>query len=133
MLIEIKHQTTSSTICYITSPCSCSASMPLMLSSVSLLQSLHEVIPDACISFSSSKAYKKIPTSSLDLPRCSEESLLHHSDDKFCFCQNIKHGEMVLCDNPTCTIEWYHFSCVGLLFSSKGEWYCSRCNVAKCM
>ena len=131
MLIKIKHQTTSSTTCYSSSPV-VQHHMPLMLSSVSLLQSLHEVIPDACISFSSSKA-DDIPTSSLDLPRCLEESVLHRSDDKFCFCQNIEHGEMVLCDNPTCTIQWYHFSCVGLLFPPKVEWYSSRGNFAKCM
>ena len=50
--------------------------------------------------------------------------------EKFCFCHDIEYGEMAFCDNPTCPIGWFHFSCVGLQFPPTGTWYCSKCDGA---
>ncbi len=33
---------------------------------------------------------------------------------------------MIKCDNEKCTIEWFHFKCVGLNSFPKGKWYCSK-------
>jgi len=35
--------------------------------------------------------------------------------------------EMVGCDNDSCRLEWFHFSCVGLKRKPKGSWYCDEC------
>ncbi|XP_021636017.2 PHD finger protein ING1 isoform X2 [Hevea brasiliensis] len=49
------------------------------------------------------------------------------NEPTYCFCQQVSYGEMVACDNPHCTIEWFHFGCVGLKEQPKGKWYCSDC------
>lgn len=33
----------------------------------------------------------------------------------YCFCRQISYGAMVACENPDCTIEWFHFPCVNLI------------------
>lgn len=62
----------------------------------------------------------KKPIEILDMPPDDNEP-------KFCHCRNISYGEMVCCDNMDCPIEWFHFACVGLQESPKGNWYCSAC------
>ncbi len=32
----------------------------------------------------------------------------------FCVCGKGFFGGMIACDNPSCSVEWYHFECVGL-------------------
>ena len=34
---------------------------------------------------------------------------------------------MVACDNESCSIEWFHFVCVGVTSKPKGEWFCPSC------
>ena len=64
------------------------------------------------------------------LPKAIEESSLFVGAENFCFCHDIEYGEMVFCDNPTCPIGWFHFSCVGLQFPPTGTWHCSKCDGA---
>ncbi|XP_029342213.1 chromatin modification-related protein YNG2-like [Acyrthosiphon pisum] len=45
----------------------------------------------------------------------------------YCLCVQISYGEMICCDNDSCPIEWFHFSCVSLLTKPKGKWFCPRC------
>ncbi|KAI8918354.1 hypothetical protein DFJ77DRAFT_438697 [Powellomyces hirtus] len=45
----------------------------------------------------------------------------------YCICRQVSYGDMVGCDNPSCQIEWFHYSCVGLVHPPKGKWYCSTC------
>ncbi|KAI8129187.1 Inhibitor of growth protein 1 [Lucilia cuprina] len=45
----------------------------------------------------------------------------------YCVCNQISFGEMILCDNDLCPIEWFHFSCVSLVLKPKGKWYCPNC------
>ena len=48
--------------------------------------------------------------------------------DKYCLCRKGEFGHMIFCDNLNCTIQWYHFSCVGLKEAPVGKWYCPTCN-----
>lgn len=33
----------------------------------------------------------------------------------WCICRKIDDGrEMIMCENPQCVIEWFHFDCVGI-------------------
>lgn len=45
----------------------------------------------------------------------------------YCYCKQVSYGDMVGCDYPDCAIEWFHYSCVGLLAPPKGKWYCKEC------
>jgi hypothetical protein len=47
----------------------------------------------------------------------------------YCICQQISYGEMIFCENDTCPIEWFHFSCVDLTSKPKGRWYCPDCRI----
>ncbi len=46
---------------------------------------------------------------------------------KYCICQSVSYGDMVACDNETCKLEWFHWTCVGLKAEPKGKWYCPVC------
>lgn len=52
------------------------------------------------------------------------------NEPAYCICNKPSAGNMVGCDHPDCTIEWFHFDCVGLKAEPVGEWYCPLC-VAK--
>ncbi|XP_018486844.1 PHD finger protein ING1-like [Raphanus sativus] len=57
-----------------------------------------------------------------------------HVDPKeptYCICNQVSYGEMIACDNNECTIEWFHFGCVGLKDQPKGKWYCPDCATVK--
>ena len=52
----------------------------------------------------------------------------HTSSATYCWCRGEEVGRMVACDNPQCSIEWFHFDCVGLTRKPRGEWFFSeRC------
>lgn len=49
-------------------------------------------------------------------------------EPKWCLCKVVSYGEMVLCDNKDCPIEWFHLGCVGLQVVPKGKWFCPECS-----
>ena len=49
------------------------------------------------------------------------------TEPKYCYCDQISFDEMVACDNEDCTIEWFHYACVGLSSQPKNEWFCRFC------
>lgn len=57
----------------------------------------------------------------------SQEETIDPDEPTYCLCDQISFGEMILCDNDLCPIEWFHFSCVGLATKPKGRWYCPNC------
>ncbi|KAH7364330.1 inhibitor of growth proteins N-terminal histone-binding-domain-containing protein [Rhexocercosporidium sp. MPI-PUGE-AT-0058] len=48
-------------------------------------------------------------------------------DKKYCICQSVSFGDMVACDNEACTLEWFHWGCVGLKSEPSGIWICPVC------
>ena len=34
---------------------------------------------------------------------------------------------MILCEGDFCVVKWFHFECVGLLFSPAFSWFCPHC------
>ena len=34
---------------------------------------------------------------------------------------------MIACDNSRCSVQWFHFLCVGLNSAPKGKWFCPLC------
>ncbi|XP_037039641.1 inhibitor of growth protein 5 [Bradysia coprophila] len=55
------------------------------------------------------------------------EETIDPDEPTYCLCDQISFGEMILCDNDLCPIEWFHFSCVSLMTKPKGKWYCPNC------
>lgn len=37
---------------------------------------------------------------------------------------------MVACENSECTVEWFHFQCVGLTADPSEPWFCVTCRKA---
>ncbi|XP_041124083.1 inhibitor of growth protein 4-like isoform X4 [Polyodon spathula] len=61
------------------------------------------------------------PSDVLDMP-------VDPNEPTYCLCHQVSYGEMIGCDNPDCSIEWFHFACVGLTTKPRGKWYCPRCS-----
>lgn len=40
-------------------------------------------------------------------------------------------GEMIMCDNSTCDIQWFHVDCLKLKAVPKGKWYCPNCSTKR--
>ncbi|CAR26701.1 hypothetical protein ZYGR_0H05240 [Zygosaccharomyces rouxii] len=47
-------------------------------------------------------------------------------EETYCVCHNVSYGSMIACDNDSCSIEWFHYGCVGIVRPLEGEWYCSE-------
>lgn len=60
-------------------------------------------------------------------PPHEDELAIDPDEPTYCLCDQISYGEMILCDNDLCPIEWFHFSCVALATKPKGKWYCPKC------
>lgn len=45
----------------------------------------------------------------------------------YCKCPYDEVSEMIGCDSRDCSIEWFHFECVGIMVPPKGHWYCPEC------
>ncbi|XP_063529356.1 inhibitor of growth protein 1 [Cydia strobilella] len=56
-----------------------------------------------------------------------ETDAIDPDEPRYCLCDQISFGEMILCDNDLCPIEWFHFSCVSLITKPKGKWFCPKC------
>ena len=51
-----------------------------------------------------------------------------HTTDKYCYCQQEEHGDMVGCDNDSCPYQWFHLECLKLkTFPKSLTWYCPDC------
>lgn len=74
------------------------------------------------ISSSNSDRVMKRARSSSDI-QIQEEPL-------YCICNQVSFGDMIACDNDQCSIEWFHYSCVGIEVEPS-EWLCSECQKKK--
>lgn len=55
-------------------------------------------------------------------PVLPPEETIDPDEPTYCLCDQISYGEMIMCDNDSCSIEWFHFSCVSLLTKPKGNY-----------
>ena len=51
----------------------------------------------------------------------------------YCYCNKPYFNPMIACDGKTCTIEWFHYSCVNLTRTPKENknWLCPDCTPVK--
>lgn len=55
-------------------------------------------------------------------------SLVSANEPLYCLCNQVAFGEMISCDDDECTIEWFHYACVGLTKEPRGSaWFCPIC------
>ena len=67
------------------------------------------------------KFYSRLPAGHINNSNKADQS----TEPVYCYCRCPSCGEMVGCDNPTCTMEWFHFDCLKLDSESKTKtWYC---------
>mmetsp|Transcript_28899 Transcript_28899/g.54121 ORF Transcript_28899/g.54121 Transcript_28899/m.54121 type:complete len:232 (-) Transcript_28899:162-857(-) len=72
----------------------------------------------------------------VDVPEPEEVIEQHHGGNKdegsFCTCNGrVRSEQWIGCENPDCSIAWYHLECVGLVDVPEGAWFCSkRCRAA---
>ncbi|CAD5212277.1 unnamed protein product [Bursaphelenchus okinawaensis] len=66
-------------------------------------------------------------TESLDFDSPLVEMPVDPNEPTYCYCHQVSFGQMIMCDNKTCNIEWFHFQCVGLTSTPRGKWYCDNC------
>ncbi|KAG1945492.1 inhibitor of growth protein 1 [Rhinichthys klamathensis goyatoka] len=76
---------------------------------------------------STSSKKKKRSKSKQDREPSPTDLPIDPNEPTYCLCEQVSFGEMIGCDNEECTIEWFHFSCVGLYHKPKGKWYCPKC------
>ncbi|KAI5189271.1 hypothetical protein NECID01_0466 [Nematocida sp. AWRm77] len=103
-----------------------------------LLSALQHKLEDTSdmIKESSSEFKEGVAKDSLSLKLQKITDLLDNSiegesfdeeDKPCCTCKQPAKGEMVVCDNPECPVEWYHAGCVGLKEMPKKKWLCQVC------
>ena len=59
------------------------------------------------------------------------DDTMNNDDGAWCYCQQVKGGDMVGCENKDCTIKWFHMECLKMTESLKGKWFCPDCHPAK--
>lgn len=47
----------------------------------------------------------------------------------WCICRQPEFGEMIACDGPNCTIQWFHMSCIKMQAAPAGQWFCGNCRM----
>jgi len=82
------------------------------------LKSLARDRPSGSQALASSNATRDEPT---------DDELDESDDRKYCICKRVSYGDMVACDNESCKLEWFHWSCVGLKSEPVGTWICPIC------
>lgn len=61
------------------------------------------------------------------LQQSTTQMVVDPNEPRYCYCQQVSHGEMIGCDDPECALEWFHYGCVGLTEAPKGKWFCRDC------
>lgn len=56
-------------------------------------------------------------------------NVIDPNEEKYCFCNRVSFGTMVLCENESCPFEWFHLECLGLKTEKNLPklWYCPEC------
>jgi len=49
-----------------------------------------------------------------------------NDDGTWCYCKKVKGGSMINCENPLCTYQWFHMSCLRMKKVPK-TWFCPSC------
>ncbi|XP_052233785.1 uncharacterized protein LOC127846525 [Dreissena polymorpha] len=77
----------------------------------------------------SSKILKPVSTNTLASGKSKKRGCGNKDDDEklYCVCGQVEFGLMTACDNTECSMEWFHWGCVGIENEPQGKWYCPEC------
>ncbi|KNE61355.1 hypothetical protein AMAG_06184 [Allomyces macrogynus ATCC 38327] len=84
-----------------------------------------------------SKKKTQSPAESETAPELGPEGELQFNtpvdpnEERYCLCNQVSFGTMVACSSPDCAIEWFHFPCVGIKATPKGDWFCPDCTAKR--
>lgn len=70
-----------------------------------------------------------LPINDGDVEESSSDSLYHDErESEYCSCgRYVEDSPMIGCDGPSCSLQWYHFACVGIVAPPDGDWFCPDC------
>ncbi|POS80085.1 PHD-finger domain-containing protein [Diaporthe helianthi] len=59
-------------------------------------------------------------------------NVIDPQEQRYCVCNRVSFGTMVLCENVDCPYEWFHLECLGLKTEKNLPklWYCPECRVS---
>ena len=57
----------------------------------------------------------------------SNESDEEDYDKVWCYCSQPSYGEMIFCENESCSIQWFHCDCLRIRKIPKDSWRCPSC------
>ena len=55
------------------------------------------------------------------------DSDVSHDRRLYCICKRPEFGNMIYCDNPSCKIVKFYYSCVNVTRKPRGQWVCNSC------
>jgi len=56
------------------------------------------------------------------------DSFAANAESIYCICKQSSGGEMIMCDNPDCEVEWYHVTCLRIKAGKLPKlWFCPSC------
>jgi hypothetical protein len=61
-----------------------------------------------------------------------EGNAIDPDEQRYCLCNRVSFGTMILCENSGCKAEWFHLECVELddIPPRTTKWYCPDCRKA---
>jgi len=62
-----------------------------------------------------------------DSPDEDKEAPDDVNEPLYCTCNKPSYGNMIMCDNDSCSIEWFHYKCAKIKRAPKGKWFCQKC------
>ena len=88
----------------------------------------HEYVPKV------QQGTSDVPVTSANPPAvdCAEEPVSSQGN-VWCVCRGEESGRMIACDHQGCSVEWFHYACVGIKRKPKGSWFCPECTVKRCL
>lgn len=57
-----------------------------------------------------------------DEPESDNQKNVDEIEPVYCICRQVSFGQMIECEYESCSLEWFHFKCVGLKQVPKGKW-----------
>lgn len=71
---------------------------------------------------------KELMTTIADNLTINPKKVDEEGEELFCYCNRVSFGDMIACDNPRCTLKWFHLGCAGYVEPPEGDlWFCENC------
>ena len=82
--------------------------------------------PDGC-HCGSDNCWSGREPDSPEVPPTGSGKKRKRGDEIYCTCQSPSYGNMIACDDETCSYKWFHWECAGIMVQPDGQWICHVC------